>query len=133
MYKRKNQKFSKRSKILKDKERSNLILLTLENGKRYAHTASSSYHLSMVSLQPEDKRLPNCTCNAINKGPKSEDEDRVIVIVEHDLKEYILCVLDAKRQPQYKLDLTFQAGEQVAFRTIGRIPVRLTGVSSDAN
>lgn len=114
----------------KNVDKSNLILLNLEEGKRYAHTASRSYRLWQASLQPDDKRLPNCTCNSINKGPKAESEDRVIVIVEYDLKEHILCVLDAKRQHQYKLDLTIQEGEQVAFRTIGKIPVRLMGVSA---
>lgn len=133
MFKNRDRKTLKGGKLRKEEEKSNLILLNLEDGKRYAHTASSIYHLSMASLQPDEKRLPNCTCNAINKGPKSEDDDKVILIVEHDLKEYVLCVLDAKRQPRYKLDLTFQAGEQVAFRTIGKIPVRLMGVSSDAD
>lgn len=114
----------------KNEDKSNLILLNLEPGKRYAHTAASSYHLSMASLQPDEKRLPNCACNTINKGPKSENDDRVVVIVEHDLKEFILCILDSKKENQHKIDLSFQAGEQVAFRTVGKIPVRLMGVSS---
>lgn len=111
---------------------SNTILLTLENNKRYAHTASFSYQITMASLQPDGKRLPHCICNTINeeKRPKRETDDRVIVIIEHNLNEYILCMLDTERLRECKLNLVIRPGEQIAFRTIGRTPVQLAGVSS---
>lgn len=63
---------------------------------------------------------------------KAGSEDKVIVIIEHDLNEYILCILDSKKQNQCKLNLVIQPGEQLAFRTIGKIPVQLTGISTEA-
>jgi len=111
----------------------NAFNFKLENGKRYAHTALSNYQILMASLQPNDKRLPNCGCDAINKDKRAPiDEDKVFLIIEHDLKEHILCTLDRKRLHQCKLNLVIQPGEQVAFRTIGRIPIQLSGVSSEA-
>ena len=112
---------------------TNMIKMNLEAGKRFAHTASHGYQLRMATLQIEDRRLPNCACNVINQERnKSENLDRVIIIVEHDLKEHILCILDAKKTYQCKLNLYIEPGEQVAFRTIGKIPVQLTGVSFEA-
>lgn len=103
----------------------------LDQNQRYAHTATSSYRLTMASLQPDQRKLPNCACNVINKSKKSrQDEDKVVVIVEHDLKEHLLCVLDNKKVHQCKLNLAIQAGEQIAFRTIGKTPVQLIGVCS---
>lgn len=106
------------------------VLLTLENNKRYAHTASSSYQITQASIQPDDRRLPHCICNTINdeKRPKSDNDNRVIVIVEHDLKEFILCILDTEKDRQCKLNLVISSGEQIAFRTIGRYPVQLAGM-----
>lgn len=118
-----------------EKESSNVFRLRLEgNGKRYAHTSSCIYQIMMATLQPDDRRLPNCLCNTINHSRKQSetDGDKVIVIVEHNLKEFVLCILDSKRLQQCKLNLIFQPGEQVAFRTVGTIPVQLTGVYSEA-
>lgn len=114
---------------------TSLTMLTkFEPGKRYAHTAANDYQLTMVSLQPDDKKPPNCACSQIIKGNKKflENDDRVVLIVEHDLKEYILCILDNKRLKQCKLDLKIHSGEQIAFRTIGKIPIQLIGKSSKA-
>lgn len=116
-----------------DEGATNNILLTLENNKRFAHTATCSYQLTMASLQPDNKRLPNCACSVINqeRRDKVEKRNRVIVIVEHNLNEYILCILDQSSQTQCKLDLVIQPGEQVAFRIIGDVPVMLSGLSSE--
>lgn len=109
---------------------SSTIKLKLENGKRYAHTSSCGYQISMASLQPHDRRLPNCACGTMNKEKRKSDlDDKVILIIEHDLKEHILCILDGKRLPQCKLNVRIQPGEQISFRTVGTIPVRLTGVT----
>ena len=101
--------------------------LMLEANKRYAHTASCSYRVTMASLQPDDRRLPHCVCATINeeKQPKKANDNRVIVIVEHDLNEYILCILDDQKLRQCKLNLMVGPGEQIAFRTIGKTPVML--------
>ena len=108
---------------------SQCLLLTLENNKRYAHTASVTYEIKMASLQPDDKRLPHCLCNSINEERRSRirKEDKVILIVEHDLKENILCILEPEKKTSCKLNVLIRPGEQIAFRTIGRIPVLLSG------
>lgn len=110
------------------------LLLRLENNKRYGHTATSNYKISMATLQPDAVRQPNCLCSVINKDHKllnrvcgSEDNSKVTIIVEHNLKEHILCVLDSQTTTQCKLNLDIQAGEQIAFRTLGRTPALLTG------
>jgi hypothetical protein len=112
---------------------SHTILLTLDNNKRYAHTATSQYRITMASLQPDERKMPHCICNTINeeKRKKTQTEDRVTVIVEHDLNEYILCVLDPDKVRYCKLNLEIQPGEQIAFRTIGKTPVLLSGVSCE--
>lgn len=121
----------KRLSTTKDTAIQETFLFTLENGKRYAHTAACRYQITMASLQIDDKRQPNCACNSINKGNKTvQDENKVTVIVEHDLKEFILCILDRDNVKQCKLNLLLQPGEQVAYRTIGRIPVLLTGIKT---
>lgn len=105
-----------------------MILLQLENGKRYAHTSTSGYQITMASIQPSSLRAPNCACNMINNpDDRSDRDDRVIVIVEHDLKEHVLCILDKKKLSQCKLDLVIKPGEQVAFKAIGKSQVLLTG------
>lgn len=119
-------------------EKTQIMYITLEEGKRYAHTAACKYQLKMASLQPDERRQPNCACNMINESKRSksrsfEDRNKVTVIVEHDLKEYILCILDSETEPQCKLDLIIKEGEQVAFKTIGHIPVQLSGVSAEAH
>lgn len=118
-----------------ENESSQILLLTLENNKRYAHTASCSYQITMASLQPDSRRLPNCACSVINeeRSKPTSDQEKVIVIIEHDLKEYILCVLILNKQNSCKLNLFIQPGEQIAFRTIGKIPVLLSGISSEAH
>ena len=107
-----------------------IVALTLDNNHRYAHTASCAYQLTMASLQPDSRRLPHCACNVINEEKRDKSrthEHRVVVIVEHNLAEHILCILDSTRLNQCKLNLIVQPGEQIAFRTIGKIPVQLTG------
>lgn len=112
---------------------SHTILLTLDNNKRYAHTATSQYRITMASLQPNEKKMPHCICESINeeRRNRTQTEDKVIVIVEHDLNEYILCILDQDKVKNCKLNLEIQPGEQIAFRTIGKTPVLLSGVSSE--
>ena len=109
------------------------IMLHLENNRRYAHTATCLYKITMASLQPDDKKLPHCICNSINEEQRAKTihEDKVIVIVEHNLKEFILCVLEPCKQTSGKLDVLVQPGEQIAFRTIGRVPVQLSGISTE--
>lgn len=108
------------------------IHFRLENGKRYAHTSTGTYQIKMASLQCDDSRLPNCACSTINDAKRRSDcDDQVIVIAEHDLKEHIICILDKKTTHQCKLNLKIQPGEQVAFRTIGKIPVHLSGTVSE--
>lgn len=51
----------------------------------------------------------------------------MILIVEHDLKENILCILEPEKKTSCKLNVLIRPGEQIAFRTIGRIPVLLSG------
>lgn len=87
----------------------------------------------MASLQPSERRMPHCVCETINeeRRNRTQTEDKVIVIVEHDLNEYILCILDSDKVKQCKLNLEIQPGEQIAFRTIGKTPVLLSGVSSE--
>lgn len=111
--------------LLSNRKPSEPIHLKFEAGKRYAHMAMQNYKLSMASLQTDSREPPNCACSQINK--RNKDEDKVIVIVEHDLKEHILCILDRKKLQQCKLNLEIQSGEQIAFRTIGKIPIQLTG------
>lgn len=120
-------------KANKEEKMSNVIRLMLENGKRYAHTATSEYHITMASLQPNSSRAPNCACGTISQQNKkaSESEDRIVVIIEHDLKEHVLCILDVKKLPQYKLNLVIKPGEQVAFKVLGNCPVLLSGVSNE--
>lgn len=100
-------------------------------GKRYAHTAADPYWITMASLQPDTKRMPNCACNAMKKNQTVND--KVIVIAEHNLEEHILCVLDQNRLQQCKLNFMIDSGEQIAFRTIGDIPVQLNGVYSSSD
>lgn len=70
-------------------------------------------------------------CESINEEKTMHQKDRkVIVIVEHDLKEFVLCVLEPDRQMSCTLNLVIRPGEQIAFRTIGKVPVQLAGVSS---
>lgn len=111
--------------------------IKLDGGKRYAHTAKERYLISMASLQPDSRILPNCACHLINEDKrmnrKSKLNDRVTVIVEHDLKEHILCILDKNELNQCKLNLSVQPGEQIAYRTVGEIPVQLSGVLSEAH
>lgn len=109
-----------------------LMFIKLQPGQRCAHTASVGYRLTMASLQPEDKKLPHCACNTINEAKtKQPDNDKVMVIVEHDLKEHLMCVLDGNRVKQCKLDLVVRPGQQIAFKTIGKIPAQLTGVTTE--
>ena len=105
------------------------VLLRLENNRRYAHTAKCSYQLSMASLQPDDERPPDCVCGSINdeRRNRTANDEKVIVIVEHNLKEHVLCVLDQARQRSCKLNLLVEPGEQIAFRTIGKVAVQLSG------
>lgn len=117
---------------LVEEEPSPIVLLTLENNKRYAHTASGAYQITMASLQPDNRRLPNCACNVINeeRRQKSAHDTKVSVIIEHNLNEYILCILDSAKLNQCKLNLVIQPGEQIAFRTIGNTPVLLSGITT---
>lgn len=101
-------------------------VITLDPGKRYAHTAENDYFVTMAHLKPDDRRRPNCGCE------KPDDQDRVILIVEHNLKEHVLCVLDDKNK-QCKLNLFIESGEQVAFRTVGQTPLSLTTIHKDQN
>lgn len=123
-------RYTKRDVEAEEKS-SSTIQFKLENGKRYAHTSSCGYQISMASLQPHNRRLPNCACSTMNKAKRESDlDDKVILIIEHDLKEHILCILDSKRLPQCKLNVRIQPGEQISYRTVGTTPVRLTGVTS---
>lgn len=118
-----------KKRIESTEESSSTIYMKLENGKRYAHTSSCGYQITMASLQPNDRRLPNCACNMMNKGKRKSDlDDKVILIVEHDLKEHILCILDSKQLPQCKLNFQIRPGEQVSYRTVGDIPIQMSGV-----
>lgn len=121
------------NKYLKlDTQFQDTISFELDIGQRYAHTSSNGYQVTMASLQPDLKKLPHCACNTINKAKDTSHlDDKVVVIVEHYLKEYILCILDSKKLQQCKLNFMIRPGEQVAFRTIGKIPVQLTGISSN--
>lgn len=123
----------RKAPVEEPKEASHTILLSLDNNKRYAHTATCQYRISMASLQPDERRLPHCVCNTIKeeRRQRSGTEDSVMVVVEHDLNEYVLCVLEPNRVNQCKLNLEIQAGEQIAFRTIGKTPVLLTGLASE--
>lgn len=117
-----------------DTRESKSILFKLEDGKRLAHTATHGYKITMASLQPDDRRLPNCVCNTIIKRrKKSESDSRVVVIIEHNLEEHIICILNCGEFDHCKLDLMIQPGEQVAYRTIGKVPVLLSGITSDAH
>lgn len=60
---------------------------------------------------------------------KTQADNRVVVVVEHDLTEYILCILDSDKVKHCKLNLEIKPGEQIAFRTVGRTPVLLIGTS----
>ena len=111
-------------------DESSVIMLRLQNNKRYAHTAGCSYQLRFASIQEDDTRLPHCLCENIRQKSPSDDH-KAIVIVEHDLNEHILCILDVDKQKQCKLDLVIRAGEQVAFKVIGKFPVLLMGVAID--
>lgn len=109
---------------------SSTIHLKLENGKRYSHTSSCGYQIMMASLQPNDRKQPNCACDTINKDKRKTNlDDKVVLIIEHNLEEHILCILDSEQLPQCKLNVRIQAGEQVSFRTVGKIPIQLTGVT----
>lgn len=116
-----------------EEKSSHTILLTLEDNKRYAHTATCQYRISMASLQPDERRLPHCVCNSINeeRRQRTKSEDKVVLVVEHDLNEYVLCVLEPNKVNHCKLNLEIQPGEQIAFRTIGKTPVLLTGLSCE--
>lgn len=116
-------------------DESQVLLLKLDNNRRRRHTATSNYRICMASLQPDSIRQPYCSCSIMNQDYKllgrkddKHNDTRVLVIVEHDLKEYILCILDSQKVTQCKLDLYIQAGEQIAFRTLGKTPVLLTGI-----
>lgn len=123
-------KKKKEAKYSKPENYPSTFQVELKNGKRYAHTASCGYQIMMASLQPDNKRLPTCACSMMNKGkPKSNLGDEVVLIIEHNLEEHLLCRLDRNLQPQCKLNVQIQPGEQVAFRTQGNIPVHLSGVS----
>lgn len=126
----KRSRFNRRDIDFNDSSSSSTIHLKLENGKRYAHTSSCGYQIMMASLQPSDRRLPNCACDTINKDKRKTNlDEKVVLIIEHDLEEHILCILDSERSPQCKLNVRIQAGEQVSFRTIGKIPIQLNGVT----
>ena len=107
------------------------LIFRLEGGKRYAHTAACDYKILRASLKPDDKRLPFCACSQINKTTcwQSPNKNKVIVVIEHDLKEHILCILDSETLSECELDFVIQAGEQIAFRTIGSIPILLSGLA----
>lgn len=130
MASKKNQLKFRKNYLKLDPDFKDTISFKLDCGQRYAHTATTNYRFTMASLQPDQKKLPHCACNMINKTKNvSHDDDKVVVIVEHYLKEHILCILDSKKLHQCKLDLMIQAGEQMAFRTIGKTPVQLSGIS----
>lgn len=110
------------------KSGSSPLLLKMQPGKRYAHTAAETYKITMASLQPDSRKVPNCACNAL-KQTKSKNHS-VVLIAEHNLEEHILCILDSKQVQNCKLDVMIESGEQIAFRTVGNIPVQLDGLYS---
>lgn len=122
-----------RKRVADDETESN-IFVQLASGKRYAHTASRDYQLMMAVIQSDLRRFASCACSVINDDKKRQNDreetdrtDTAIVVVEHDLKEFILCILDNQRNKQCKLNLRIHAGEQVSFRVIGEYPVELVG------
>lgn len=130
----KAKRFKKIKTISKDDEDdvTQILNIKLDNEKRYAHTAPCGYHLTMAILQPDLQRLPNCACSQINDAKDHQhDADRVVVIIEHNLKEHILCILELGKINQSKLNLNIEAGEQIAYKTIGKIPVILVGIASE--
>lgn len=112
------------------------IFMNLQNGKRYAHTASRDYNVTMATIQIDNKKTLSCACSEINSERNSraskkepyESKDSSIVIIEHNLKEFILCILDSDKNKQSRINLRVHAGEQVAFRVVGRHPVELVGI-----
>lgn len=105
------------------------VSFTLQPGKRYAHTATETYKITKASLQPDSRKMPNCACNAL-KQSKTKHSDTVVLIAEHNLEEHILCILNSNQVQSCKLNFMIEAGEQIAFRTVGSIPVQLDGYYS---
>lgn len=84
----------------------------MEPSKRYTQKVQQSFHISQAALE-------------INTA----DFEPVQLILEYDGANYILATLSRKFNVyQIPLDLNFNTGDQISFRTIGKGRVHLTGL-----
>lgn len=94
----------------------------LNCNRRYTHTAIKSYDVVGARLQLDFNKPRKCDCE-FNKP-----QNRVIITVEKNLREKILCEFDTEQDDQprtKKLNFSVKQGEQIAFKCVGRTPVVL--------
>jgi len=85
--------------------------LPLEPSKKYSQKVENAFHISQATLD-----LKSC------------DLEPVQVVLEYEGNNFILAHLSKKLNIlQVPLDINFEVGEQISFRTIGKGRVFLTG------
>jgi len=86
----------------------------LESGKKYSQTVVDSFHISNASFDIE------------STGKEESKPAQVFVEVENG--NYLIATLSkAAKIYQVPLDLNFQKGDRISFRTVGPGSVYLTG------
>lgn len=88
--------------------------LVLEPAKKYTQRVEQSFHISQAALEL-----------------KSADLEPVQIVLEWEGSSFILATLSKKNSVfQVPLDLNFETGDQISFRTIGKGRVHLSGRNS---
>merc|ERR1712080_537791 len=82
--------------------------LVLKPEKRYEQVVDEPFHISHACLEP------------------SESDQVTSVYIETDDEEYLLCNLTNKKS-NISLDLNFNFGEKIVFKTTGAGVIHLTG------
>lgn len=89
--------------------------LSIESGKTYTQTVSTTFHISMAALEP------------LVRKEDYKDNSYVSLMLQHDKAEFMLCTLEQGRVLQVPLDLNFTEGEEITFTLNGKGCVHLSG------
>lgn len=90
--------------------------LIMEPGKRYAQCVEKSFHISKACLDLQ-----------------ASGNEPISIYLDTETKKFLLCVLQKAVTVQTSLDLNFMVGDRIAFLSVGKGTVHLTGNISGWN
>lgn len=88
--------------------------LIMEPGKRYAQCVEKSFHISKACLDLQ-----------------ASGNEPISIYLDTETKKFLLCVLQKAVTVQTSLDLNFMVGDRIAFLSVGKGTVHLTGYLHD--